>query len=414
MIGWLRRLLLPSAQERDLKVDRKLAEAMRIAGGVGVGGTKDVLGLTAAYACIYAISTDLSHLPFKCYQRLLNGGTRLAPEKNANTLLNLSPDGISPACRFRQHWLGHAVSSGNGYAEIRFRADGQPGALHVLDPATRPVIDDSTGRLYYLTPDGAQIAPRRILHIAGFGGDGLIGFSPIELFRRTYDLSVATEEYGRNFFRNGARPGGVIEYPGEISDKARKSLATSFTEQYGGVENSHKVHVLEEGAKYVPIKIPNNEAQFIETKKFGISDMSRIYRVPLHKIADYSQVQLASAGVEALNIDYVQTTLTSWAVQAETECNLKLLSPLERDEGYFFKHTFNAMLRGDMKARSQFYRDLFGIGVLSPNEIRDLEEMNPIDGGDDHYYPLNMSVIGELVNEGDATEDDNPPPDDRV
>lgn len=403
MIEYLRkRIFGERSHKRSMRVDAKLIEVFRSLSGMGAPSHEEVLGITAAYAAIYAISSDTAVLPFKCYQRT-GKVIREATEKLAGNLLNVSPDGVRTGVRFRQHFMGWAIARGNAYAEIRFRGDGQPGALHLLPPETMPCYHAGNKTLYYDLGNGTTLPPRRVLHLAGLGGDGLLGYSPIALFKRAFSLNINTEKYGDNYFINGSRPGGVIEYPGEVSPGMRSNLEATFEERHGGTDNAHRVHVLEEGATYKPITIPNNEAQFIETRKFGVSDIARIYRVPPHKIADYSQMQLASAGVEAANIDYIQTTLMVWARQLEAECNLKFLTDEEREQGYYFKHNFNALLRGDMKTRSQFYREMFGIGVYSQNEIRELEELDPIEGGDKHYYPLNMGTVGkEVADEQDS------------
>lgn len=395
-------------RERQLTVDARLLEAMRES--MGEATPQNVLTIAAAYAAIYAISSDTAILPFKCFQRTPRG-RREAPEKNATELLNVSPDGETTAIRFRQALMGHAVSRGNSYAEIRFRGDGQPGALHLLPPSVKPQRHPANGKLYYDLGDGKTLPPSRVLHLAGLGGDGLTGYSPIGLCKRTFDLTISAEQYGVGYWKNGSRPGGVITYPGEVTPAMRDNLVASWERMHRGAENASKVAVLEEGAAYHAITIPPEEAQFLETRKFQIIDIARIFRVPPHKIADYSQMQLASAGVEAANIDYVTTTLMVWCSQLEAEANRKLLTPEDRANGYYFKHMANALLRGAMAQRAEFYSKLFAMGVLSPNEIRELEEMNPVDGGDNHFVPLNMdSLESPRGEDGEGTEANDPDP----
>lgn len=384
------KLFRKPAEKRQLSVDAKLMEIARE--NTGRATPESVLSIAAAYAAIYAISTDTAILPLKVYQKTARE-RREATEHPAHDLMNFTPDGETTAVRFRQALMGHAVSRGNGYAEIRRDMDGQPRVLHLMSPAVTPCREENTGRLFYDLGNENTLPPSRVLHVAGLGADGLKGYSPLTLARRAFELAIETERYGVSFYRNGSRPGGVITYPGEVTPKMRENLVASWERLHQGGDNAHKVAVLEEGSAYHAVTIPPEEAQFLQTRQMQVVEIARIFRVPPHKIADYSQMQLASAGVEAANIDYVTTTLMAWCTQLEAECNLKLLTPMERAAGYYFKHSLNALLRGDMKTRAEFYGKLFSFGALSPNEIRELEDMNPIEGGDKHFTPLNMGGL---------------------
>jgi HK97 family phage portal protein len=221
-------------------------------------------------------------------------------------------------------------------------------------------------------------------------------------------MGLAMEKFGAKFFANDSKSGGFLQHPGKLGDEGVKNVAAGFNAQ-GGPDNAFKIKVLEEGMKFISTTIPPDDAQFLSSREFQVAEIARIYRVPLVLLQSMEKSSSWGSGIEQMMIGFVVWTIQPWLVRWEQEMNRKLLSDAERAAGYFIKFNLNALLRGDMKARGQFYKDLFGIGAINPNEIRSLEDMNPYDDGDQFRVPLNM--VDPEDDPADAA-DDTPPPDD--
>lgn len=226
------------------------------------------------------------------------------------------------------------------------------------------------------------LTAENILHIPGLGFDGLVGYSPIALAKNAIGISLACEEYGSTFFANGASPSGVLEHPGVIKNPER--VRDGWQRAYGGTHNAHRICVLEEGMKYTPISIPNNEAQFLETRKFQVEEIARLYRVPLHMIGDLEHATFSN--IEQQSLEFVKYTLDPWLVRWEQSLQKSLLSDSEKGQ-YFIKFNVEGLLRGDYASRMQGYATARQNGWMSANDIRELEDMNriPAELGGDLY-----------------------------
>ena len=282
----------------------------------------------------------------------------------------------------------------------KYNSEGGKGeiiALYPLMPNRMTVDRDDKGQLYYQyntskddapTMKGSMVnlKPSDVLHIPGLGFDGLVGYSPIAMAKNAIGISIACEEYGASFFGNGASPSGVLEHPGVIKNPER--VRDAWQRAYGG-RNAHKVAVLEEGMKFTPIAIPNNEAQFLETRKFQIEEIARMYRVPLHMIGDLDHATFSN--VEHLSLDFVKYSLDPWIVRWEQSLQKALLSDSEKGQ-YFVKFNVDGLLRGDYASRMQGYATARQNGWMSANDIRELEDMNMLseeEGG--NLYLVNGS-----------------------
>ena len=246
---------------------------------------------------------------------------------------------------------------------------------------------------------GSATAPSEILHIPGLGYDGLIGYSPIAMTKNAIGLSIAAEEYGARFFANSANPSGVLEHPGVLKDP--RKLRESWNEVYGGTSNSHRVAVLEEGVTFKAISIPPNEAQFLETRKFQINEICRIFRVPPHMVADLEKSSFSN--IEQQSLDFIVNTIRPWLVRIEQSICQKLLSVNEKGV-YFVKFNVDGMLRGDFASRMNGYAIARQNGWMSTNDIRELEDMNkiPAELGGDRYL-CNGNMV-DLTNAGVWTQ----------
>lgn len=350
------------------------------------------LTYAAVYAAIRAISEDTAGLGHAARRQLAGGGREDLPDHPASRVLAVPNDEMS-GYTLRESMQSHALSWGNGYAEIERNARGRPVALYLLTP-DRVTPRRIEGRLVYQVrnaggfPD-TWLESMDILHLHGLGFDGLIGYSVINMARRTIGMAVASDEYAASTFKNRSRPDGVLKHPGELKGPAADRLRESWEEFYRGPKNAGKTAVLENGMEYVPLTMPNTDMQFIENRKFQIEEVARWYRIPPHKLAHI--VQATFNNIEEQNINYVQDCLLPWVNRWESECERKLLAPQERGR-IRIKLNLNTLLRGAMEKRTQSYIHGRQWGWLSPNDIRGLEDLDPLpaDVGDIYLVPANM------------------------
>ncbi len=352
---------------------------------------------TAVLACVRILSETLANLPLLVYRRLGQGRER-AKEHSLYKLLMTQPNPEMTAFTFKETMMAHLLLWGNCYAEIEFDQNGKIIALWPIPPNMVDVIRtprmEKAYRIYMPNGGGTKTLPDyAILHIPGLGFDGQKGFSVIQMNKRAIELTQSAEIFGNKFFKNGTHTGGVLEYPDELSDVAYERLKKSFEKEYEGLERSHRVLILEQGAKFNKISVPPNDAQFLETRRFQISEIARMFRVPPHMLADLDRATFSN--IEHQSIEFVVHTVTPWLKRWEQAIQVKLLRESEQDD-YYAEFLVDALLRGDSASRSEFYTKMFNMGVMSQNEIRALENMNPIEGGDVHFVPLNMVPIEDV------------------
>ena len=347
------------------------------------------LSLSAVYACVRVIAEAVASLPWHVYEST-DIGKQIAAKHPLNKLLRSEPNPLYTSFVFRETLITHVLLWGNAYAKI-VRVNGIPTRFDILNPINvTPTLKD--GALIYKTPQG-NIAPNDIIHIPGLGFDGITGKSPIRLAAENIGVGLNSQRFGSKFFENGAHLGGVLEHPGVLKADAHTRLRDSWDNKYKGVNNSNKVAILEEGMKYTRIGIPPEEAQFIETRKFSITEVARIYKVPPHMIQDLERATFSN--IEHQDLGFVKHTMVPWCVRIEQEFNRKVFSEPEKEK-YFNKFNLNGMLRGDSAARATFYKDMFNIGVFSHNDILELEDMNKVKDGDQRFVPLNMIPVDKV------------------
>ncbi len=365
--------------------------------------------LPVVYACVSIIADNLAQLPLNVYRTLPKGGREIAADHRLQAILHDSPNEDMSSFVLRQTVSHHALLWGNGYCEIERNRGGEPIGLWPLYPDRTRARKPNGERLRYESSINGQIVrldPADVLHIPALGFDGYVGYSPVAVARQAIGMGLAMEKFGAKFFANDSKSGGFLQHPGKLGDEGVKNVATGFNAQ-GGPDNAFKIKVLEEGMKFIATTIPPDDAQFLSSREFQVAEIARIYRVPLVMLQSMEKSSSWGSGIEQMMIGFVVWTIQPWLVRWEQELNRKLLSDEERAEGYFIKFNLNALLRGDMKARGQFYKDLFGLGSINPNEIRALEEMNPYEAGNQFRVPLNME---DPENPADDEDDDAPPP----
>ena len=337
----------------------------------------------AVYACVRVLSEAIAQLPLHVYKYNEKGKERV-PQHPLYFLLHDQPNPEMTSFVFRETLMSHLLIYGNAYAQIIRNGRGDVIGLYPLMPDKMKVDRDEKNRLIYIYSRYDEANPNLkeqgdivlyaddVLHIPGLGYDGLVGYSPIALAKNAIGISIACEDYGASFFGNNANPSGVLEHPGVIKNPDK--LRDAWHRAYGG-RNAHKVAVLEEGVKFTPISIPNNEAQFLETRKFQIEEIARMYRVPLHMIGDLDHATFSN--VEHLSLDFVKYSLDPWIVRWEQSLQKALLSDSEKGR-YFIKFNVDGLLRGDYASRMQGYSIGIQNGFLCPNDVRELEDMNLI------------------------------------
>lgn len=350
--------------------------------------------MTAVYSCVRILSETLAGLPLHVYRYNDSGGKEKYLKHPLYKLLHDEPNPEMTSFAFRETLMSHLLLWGNAYAQIIRNARGEVIALYPLMPNKMTVDRDSKGRLFYLysrTIDDAPtlgddsqvyLAPSEVLHIPGLGFDGLIGYSPIAMAKNAVGLAIATEEYGAKFFANGAAPGGVLEHPGTIKDPQK--VKESWNAAYQGSQNAHRVAVLEEGMKYQPIGISPEQAQFLETRKFQINEIARIFRVPPHMLADLEKSSFSN--IEQQSLEFVKYTLDPWVVRWEQSMCRALLMESEKPI-VFIKFNVDGLLRGDYVSRMSGYATARQNGWMSANDIRELENLDriPAEFGGDLY-----------------------------
>ena len=369
---------------------------------------RSAMQMTAVYACVRILSEAIAGLPLHMYHYKDDGGKEKAFDHNLYHLLHDEPNPEMTSFVFRETLMTHLLLWGNAYAQIIRNGKGEVIALYPLMPNRMTVNRDSNGMLYYVyqktsddapTLEGSSVilSPSEVFHVPGLGFDGLVGYSPIAMAKNAIGLSMAAEEYGAKFYANGAAPSGVLEHPGVLKDPAK--VRDSWNAAFGGSSNSHKVAVLEEGLKYTPISISPNEAQFLETRKFQIDEIARIFRVPPHMVGDLEKSSFSN--IDQQSLEFVKYTLDPWVVRWEQSLSRALLSETEK-KNYFFKFNLEGLLRGDYQSRMQGYSIGIQNGFMCPNDVRELENLDLIPdelGG--NKYMVNGNMV-DLKNVGAA------------
>ena len=377
---------------------------------------------TAVYACVRILAETVASLPLHVYE-YKDGGKELVYDHPLYYLLHDEPNPEMTSFVFRETLMSHLLIWGNAYAQIVRDGSGRVLGLYPLLPNKMDVDRDNRGRIYYVYSRDTNENPmfrdygdiklraEDVLHIPGLGFDGLIGYSPIAMAKNAVGMTLACEEYGASFFANGANPGGVLEHPGVLKDPSK--VRESWNSVYRGTNNAHKIAVLEEGMKYQQIGIPPEEAQFLETRKFQINEIARLYRIPPHMVGDLEKSSFSN--IEQQSLEFVKYTLDPWVIRWEQSLQKSLLLPGEKNK-YFIKLNVDGLLRGDYQSRMNGYATGRQNGWFSANDIREMENMNPIsdeEGG--NLYLINgamtkLADAGMFAGDGQTEETGQEPP----
>ena len=391
-------------QARDKPVDKAADAGYSFLFGRTTSGKpvneRTAMQTTAVYACVRILAEAVASLPLHVYKYQDDGGKKLVHDHPLYYLLHDEPNPEMTSFVFRETLMSHLLIWGNAYAQIIRDGAGRVLGLYPLLPDKMDVQRDDKGNIYYVYSRNSDENPmfkeygniklkaEDVLHIPGLGFDGLIGYSPIAMAKNAVGMTLACEEYGASFFANGANPGGVLEHPGVLKDPSK--VRESWNSVYRGVSNAHKIAVLEEGMKYQQIGIPPEEAQFLETRKFQINEIARLYRIPPHMVGDLDKSSFSN--IEQQSLEFVKYTLDPWVIRWEQSLQRSLLLPSEKGK-YFIKLNVDGLLRGDYQSRMNGYAVGRQNGWFSANDIREMENMNPIpdeEGG--NLYLINGAM----------------------
>lgn len=381
---------------------------------------RSAMQMSAVYACVRILAESIASLPLHFYQYNDAGGKEKAVNHPLYWLLHDEPNPEMSSFSFRETLMTHLLLWGNAYAQIIRNGRGEVIALYPLMPDRMTVERDARGRIYYEyarsesdantlgKKSSVILSPEDVFHIPGLGFDGLVGYSPIAMAKQAIGMGLACDEYGASFYQNGAQPGGVLEHPNVLKDPKR--VRESWNAIYQGSKNAHRIAVLEEGMTYKPITISPEQAQFLETRKFQIDEIARIFRVPPHMIGDLEKSSFSN--IEQQSLEFVKYTLAPWISRWEQAIQRSLLLMSERTR-YFARFNVEGLLRGDYQSRMNGYAVARQNGWMSANDIRELESLDMIpdeQGGNLYLINGNMTKLedaGLFAGERKPTETTN-------
>jgi HK97 family phage portal protein len=362
--------------------------------GVPVEET-NALTCSDVFKCVRVISETASSIPLILYRWLDGGGKERAEDHYLSNILKIEPNPLMTSMQYREVIFNHLLTWGNHYSQIIHNGFGRVDSLWPLRPDRMEVKQDpgtAYGLIYRYRPSMGgtiDIPMDEVLHFAGLGFNGIIGYSPIALHRESIALSMAAAEFASRFFGNDATPGGILEHPGKLGPVAHENLKKALIAEHSGGKNRWKPMILEEGMKWNTITVPMKDAQFIDIRKYQRTDICGIYRVPPHLIGDLDRATFTN--IEHESMSFVTNTIRPWCVRFEQTLNKKLLGPIEKNR-YFFEHLLEGLMRGDVETRYKAYAIGRNWGWLCADDIREIENMNPLPKGQGKIYlvPLNM------------------------
>lgn len=394
---WTKNLVLPKTERTDpIRAFLNGDDIMSVLSRAGVSiDENEAVKVAAVYACVNLISNHVGTINTHLYRRKGRGKER-ATEHPLYNVLRWQPNPEMTAMDFKKVMQAYRELWGNAYAEIVRNRRGEVVSLWPIPPDVVEKKRTESGDLYYVvrTQDGQDVIlpEANVFHLRGLG-NGIEGSRFIELARGAISLAMATEEYGSKFFEHGASASGIVEHAASLSDEAFNRFKDSFNAGYSGLSNAHRILFLEQGNKFHQLTVPNDNAQFIESRKFQIEEIARLFGVPLHKIAMLDKA--TNNNIEHQGIEYVQDCLEPRCTQWEQEARRQLLGK-KNQTVMFVKFNLGKLMRGDTKTRAEYYNTMRQNGVMSANDIRESEDMDPIPeekGGDEYLVNGNMIPI---------------------
>ena len=399
----LQRLKKTAQYFRNLGVDDPKAwdpSLWNLSGAQSLSGEtvteQSALTYSAVWNAVTLIAGTIASLPLHLMQMKAEK-KRIASDRVMYRVLHDQANPFMTAKTLRETLMGHILLWGNGYAEKVVNGYGELVQLWPIAPnLVTPMWQD--GKIVYRVQVGKEdkyFTRDKILHIPGIGFDGLMGYSVVAMARKSIGLGMAMETFGSLYFGNGTHPGVIVSHPNQLSAAAHANLKKSLTEGYSGLGQSHRLLLLEEGMKLEKVGVPPEDAQFLESRQFQIPEIARWFNLPPHKLKDLTRSSFNN--IESEQRSFYTDTLLPWLVTLEQNYNMQLLTDSDRALSgrgrLYYKHIVEGILRADAAGRGAFYREMFNIGAFSINEIRPLEDKDPIEGGDIHLVPMNMTPL---------------------
>lgn len=367
--------------------------------------TDTAMNIAAVYACVRILSNHVAMLPLQLFQEVRGKKKRIHDHPIAK-LIETRPNPYMTPFQFKQTMEAHRQLYGNAYAEIEWSKTGYPKALWILNPLVTKVVmekDDNGNLKRYLIQTqlvNGQIVYlpyTSVLHIKGLSTNGIIGKSPIDVARETIGIQIAGQKFTGKFYANGTMSSGVLKVPQTLKPEAKQVIRKEWEKFNNGLDNSHRVAILDAGLDYQSLGIKQCDAQYIETQKFSIAEIARIFNVPPHMLADLERATFSN--IEQQSLEFVRDTLSPLLISWEQELQYQLFTEEEIFvKRYYFKYNLNSLLRGDSTNRAAYYEKMINLGIYSINEVRELEDKDKIKNGDKHYMSLNYIDI-DLMNE---------------
>jgi len=374
--------------------------------GVSVDG-ESALSLSPVWRAVDVISSTIALLPVEIIRETAAGNQAKASKHPVQFLLSDSPNEEVSAYDFMQSLVANAVLSGNGYAYIeRDMRQSSAKAIYNIDPNRVTPFFDGTGKLLYrIDMFKDSVSPRDLIHIKGLTWNGFMGMDIIRHHKESLGLGIANRDYGANFYSNGAHLSGVLKHPAKLTTDAYGRIASTWKQSYGGAGKAGSTAILEEGMTFERLGLDPATAQFLETGRKTIADVSRIFGVPQFLLEDLDRATFNN--IEQLTLLFVRHTILPWCERIRNEFNRKVFATNERGR-YKIRFVLASLLEGDTQSMAEYYSKLFNIGVLSPNDIRKMRGLNPVPGGDKHFVQINMGDITEAAAGDPAGGEDSP------
>lgn len=371
--------------------------------GIKTVSNNEAMTISAVFASVRILSNSVASLPCILYKNI-NGGKDKATTNPLYLKLRLKPNKNQTSIDFFRQVMMSLTMRGNAYIHKILAVDGSILELYCLHPDLVRVKNLGGGKLqysyrnYYVGSEERIFKDYEIIHVRGLTTDGIMGISPLDQAAQTLAIAKAAEEHGANFFGNGINPAGILQHPTKLSPEAAKKLKDRFTEAYGGTKNANSAMVLEEGMTWQQVSLTNEQSQFIETRKFEVTEVARWFGVPPHKIGDLDRATFSNIEHQAL--EYINDSLKPYLISIETAL-LTSIFPEKEWSNYTIEFLIDALLRGDTLSRYQAHQIGINNGILSLDEVRSMENRNPLpeDLGKNFYMPLN---IGKIKKESEA------------
>ena len=378
------------------KIDKRGISLNTIFPDADVFDSDKALTLTSVWNAIRLLSESVSSLPITVYRKENNGDKVEDVNNRIYNLIKFKPNNFQNKITFFEYVMYSVLTDGNAYVQIVRDNSANPVQLLPLNPDYVNIFIKEN-ELFYQMDGGSVLDSSDVLHIKLITDDGIEGLSPIDQCAKAINWSLSMEEFGSTFFKNGAKPSSVLSTDRALSETAIERLKNSFNSSYAKLKSSNSTIILEEGLSFKPISISPEQAQFLASRQFGIEEIARIFNIPPHMLKDLSKSSFNN--IEMQSQEYVTYTLMPYLTRIEQEMNLKLFRTNELGKT-FVEFNVNGLLRGDVKTRNEAYKTAIQNGYMSINEVRQKENLNSIEGGDQHFIPMNMTTIENI---GDAS-----------